>query len=145
VTHNTKVASLIEKAAELHGHLGPFLVLGVRMGEVAEKHLDLDNKNRRLLKTSIRTPLFPPFSCVIDGVQASTSCTIGNQRLKIEESAKEITARFKLPSSGRTVKISVKPEVVESLIKEMPRLVDAEMLAAKVAHMPEEQLFVVEA
>lgn len=92
----------------------------------------------------IKTRVYPPFSCVIDGVQASTSCIVGNQRLKVEESTKEITAQFKLRSSGRTVRISVKPKVVESLIEEMPKRVDAELLAAKVAHVQEEQLFVVE-
>jgi formylmethanofuran dehydrogenase subunit E len=30
-----------EKAADLHGHFGPFLVLGVRMGETAKKILEI--------------------------------------------------------------------------------------------------------
>ncbi len=144
MTENKEIPSLIENAAKLHGHLGPFLVIGVRMGEMAKRHLDVDDKSSRRLQASIKTPLFTPFSCVIDGIQATTSCTVGNQKLKIEKSTKEITARFKLQSSDKTMKISVNPKVAETLIEEMSKGADAEQLAAKIAHMQEEQLFVLE-
>lgn len=35
-----KPDSVIEKARELHGHLGPFLVIGVRMGEICEENVE---------------------------------------------------------------------------------------------------------
>ena len=135
---------LIENAAKLHGHLGPFLVIGVRMGEIAKRHLKVDQENSRGLQANIKTPLSTPFSCVIDGIQATTSCTVGNQKLKIEKSMKEITARFKLQSSDKTVKISVNPKLVKNLTEEMSKGADSEQLAAKIAHLKEEQLFVLE-
>lgn len=144
MTTNNEISLLIENAAKLHGHLGPFLVIGVRMGDMAKKHLDLDDKGSRRLQASIKTPLFTPFSCVIDGIQAATSCTIGNQKLKIEKSTKEITAHFKLQSSERTIKISLNPRIAETLIEEMSKGTNAEQLATKIAHMQEEQLFVLE-
>jgi len=144
VTNNKEIPSLIENAVRFHGHLGPFLVIGVRMGDMAKRYLDLDDKNSRKLHVSIKTPLFTPFSCVIDGIQATTSCTVGNQKLKIKNSTKEITARFKLQSSDKTMKISVKPEVVKTLIEEMSKGAIPEQLAAKVLNIQEEQLFVSE-
>jgi formylmethanofuran dehydrogenase subunit E len=144
VTPNREIPSLIENAAKLHGHLGPFLVIGVRMGEIAKRHLDVDEKNSRGLQASIKTPLSTPFSCVIDGIQATTSCTVGNQKLKIEKSMKEITARFKLESSDKTMKISVNPKVARNLTEEMSKGADSEQLAAKIARLKEEQLFVLE-
>jgi formylmethanofuran dehydrogenase subunit E len=144
VTPNREIPSLIENAAKLHGHLGPFLVIGVRMGEIAKRHLDVDEKNSRGLQASIKTPLSTPFSCVIDGIQAITSCTVGNQKLKIEKSMKEITARFKLQSSDKTMKISVNPRVARNLTEEMSKGADSEQLAAKIARLKEEQLFVLE-
>jgi len=42
------------------------------------------------------------------------------------------------------MKISVNPEVAENLIEQMSKGADAERLAAKIAHMLEEQLFVLE-
>jgi len=144
VTETKDVPLLIENAVKLHGHLGPFLVIGVRMAEIAKRHLDVNEKNGRGLQVSIKTPLYTPFSCVIDGIQATTSCTVGNQKLKIEKSMKEITARFKLQSSDKTVKISVNPKVVRNLTEEMSQGADSEQLAAKIAHLKEEQLFVLE-
>jgi formylmethanofuran dehydrogenase subunit E len=144
VTENKEIPLLIENAARLHGHLGPFLVIGVRMGETAKRYLDLDGESSRRLQASIKTPFFTPYSCVIDGIQAATSCTVGNQKLKIENSTKEITACFKLQSSDRTMKISVNPRVAETLIEEMSKGANAEQLAAKIAHMQEGQLFVLE-
>jgi formylmethanofuran dehydrogenase subunit E len=144
VTPNREIQSLIENAAKLHGHLGPFLVIGVRMGEMAKRHLDVDEKNSRGLQANIKTPLSTPFSCVIDGIQATTSCTVGNQKLKIEESIGEITGRFKLQGSDKTVKISVNPKVAKNLTEEMGKGADSEHLAAKIARLKEEQLFVLE-
>jgi formylmethanofuran dehydrogenase subunit E len=144
VTSNKEFQQLIENAARLHGHLGPFLVIGVRMGETAKRHLEVDGKNSWRLQVSIKTRLSTPFSCVIDGIQATTSCTVGNQKLRIEKSRKEIAARFTLKSSHKTVKISVNPNVTENLIEEMSKGADAERLTAMIAQMQEEQLFVLE-
>jgi formylmethanofuran dehydrogenase subunit E len=144
VTESKEIPLLIENAAKLHGHLGPFLVIGVRMGDLAKRNLKVDDESSRRLEVSIKTPLSTPFSCVIDGIQASTSCTVGNRKLKIENSTKEITAHFRLQNSKRTTKVSVNPKIVETLISEMSKGANAEQLAAKIAHMQEEQLFVLE-
>jgi formylmethanofuran dehydrogenase subunit E len=144
VTESKEIPLLIKNAARLHGHLGPFLVIGVRMGCLAKRYLEGDNKSGRRLEVSIKTPLSTPFSCVIDGIQASTSCTVGNRKLRIENSAKEIIARFKLQNSKKIIKISVNPKIAETLISQMSKGANAEELAAKIAHMQEEQLFVLE-
>ena len=144
MTNNKEIQQPIENAAKLHGHLGPFLVIGVRIGEMAKRHLDVDNKSSHRLQASIKTPLFTPFSCVIDGIQASTSCTVGNQRLKIEESTKETIAHFKLQNSDKTMTITVNPKVAETLVKEMSKGANPEHLAARISQMREEQLFVLE-
>jgi len=144
VTESKEITLLIENAAKLHGHLGPFLVIGVRMGDLAKRYLEVDDKSSRRLEVSIKTPLSTPFSCVIDGIQASTSCTVGNRKLKTENSTKEITAHFKLQNSKKTFRISVNPRTAETLISEMSKGAKAEQLAAKIARMQEEQLFVLE-
>jgi formylmethanofuran dehydrogenase subunit E len=144
VTEIKETQLLIENAAKLHGHLGPFLVIGVRMGELAKRHLEVDDKSGRRLEVSIKTPLSTPFSCVIDGIQASTSCTVGNRKLKIENSTKEITAHCRLQESKKTIRISVNPKIAETLISDMSKGANAEQLAAKIANMEEEQLFVLE-
>jgi formylmethanofuran dehydrogenase subunit E len=142
VTQIKEIPLLIENAVKLHGHLGPFLVIGVRIGDAAKSHLDVDDNNSRKLQANIKTPLSTPFSCVIDGIQASTTCTVGNQRLKIENSAKEITASFTLQNTNKAMKIVVNPKVVEDLVKEMSKGANPEQLAMNIEHMRAEQLFV---
>jgi formylmethanofuran dehydrogenase subunit E len=144
VTESKEIPLLIENAAKLHGHLGPFLVIGVRMGDLAKRFLEVNEKSSRRIEANIQTPLSTPFSCVIDGIQASTSCTVGNRKLKIENSTKEITACFKLQNSKKIIRISVNPIIAETLVSEMSKGANAEQLAAKIALMQEEQLFVLE-
>lgn len=133
-----KLKSLIEDAEKLHGHLGPFLVIGVRMGMIAQKFLD---KN---LHATVKTPFSTPFSCVIDGIQTATTCTVGNQRLKIENSKKEIVAYFKTLNPHKTLKITVNPQTVEELMGKLSEGVSNEELAWKIARKPEHELFRIE-
>jgi formylmethanofuran dehydrogenase subunit E len=134
---------MIDNAQKLHGHLGPFLVIGVRMGMIAKKALSVSDDQCGLLKANVKVPLFPPFSCLLDGIQASTSCTVGNQRLTIENS-EEICVNFAKQNAGRTVKITPKPKIAEELKKKLAKGSLTEKFALELAHMPENQLFNVE-
>ncbi len=70
----------LKEAIKFHGHLGPWLVLGVLMGEYAlkkikaEKYFDLDIKVWGAHKK--------PKSCLIDGLQLSTGATYGKGNIK---------------------------------------------------------------
>ena len=134
---------MIDDAQKLHGHLGPFLVIGVRMGMIAKKALSVSDDQCGFLKANVKVPLFPPFSCLLDGIQASTSCTVGNQRLTIENS-EEICVNFAKQNAGRTVKITLKPKIAEELKKKLAKGSLTEKFALKLAHMSENQLFNVE-
>jgi formylmethanofuran dehydrogenase subunit E len=134
---------MIRNAQKLHGHLGPFLVIGVRMGIVAKKALNASDEQCRFLRASVKVPLFPPFSCLLDGIQASTSCTVGNQRLTIENSD-EICVSFAEQNVGKTVKVTLKPNMVEELKKKLDRGSLTEKFALELAKRPENQLFDVE-
>jgi formylmethanofuran dehydrogenase subunit E len=137
--------SLLEKAVEFHGHLGPFLVIGVRMGQIGLKVLDAA-KHRRSLVAYVRVPLHVPYSCIVDGIQISTKCTVGNQKLRLENS-EEIEAKFLDSSSKRSVTIKLLPRVLamtkEKIIgKNLPEEAICE-LALNVASMTEKDLFIV--
>ncbi|MGB9740824.1 MAG: formylmethanofuran dehydrogenase subunit E family protein [Candidatus Bathyarchaeia archaeon] len=127
--------SVIKRARELHGHLGPFLVIGVKIGEFAKE--TLNGKMEALVKV----PMATPFSCVIDGVQASTQCTVGNRRLLLENSEKEITIHFKLQGSKKMLRIYVNQQLVEELKQKLLQGVPDEELAWKVAQMPKNSIF----
>lgn len=136
--------TIIEAAAKIHGHLGPFLVLGVKMGEAALKKLGGLQKGS--LRVKLKVPLQTPYSCLIDGVQTATQCTVGNRKLELENSDENfIAGYFKNEDSDDFLVIRVKPHIIEALMTEMapPNYPEEAMeaLAWKTAEKTEEELF----
>lgn len=134
----------IKNAENLHGHLGPFLVIGVKIAGLAKKTLNLDYAKHKELQITAALPLLTPFSCVIDGIQAVTRCTVGNQKLKIKNSKENITVTFKLKNQGKALKVHVNPQVLEMLKDQFSKGASNEELAWKIAFMQENQLLKIE-
>lgn len=136
-----ELMDIIQKAAYFHGHLGPFLVIGVRMGLIGLRELKTKRGDKRLRVTAMVKQAVP-FSCVIDGIQVTTSCTIGNGKLKLEDSS-DIRTRFELVD-GRKITIIINSntfnKLKERLLSNLPTHEVIE-LANLVATMPEEELF----
>ena len=137
-----KLSLEIKKAETLHGHLGPFLVIGVRIGEVAKRILKVESNEK--LRATAKIPLETPFSCVLDGIQSTTQCTVGNQKLKIENSQREITVQFKLENPNSTLKIGVNQQIIEELKQKFSQGATNQELAWKIVELPENQLFSIE-
>ena len=57
-----------------HGHLGPFLVLGLKAGKLL---LEKIGKNPLTSVIVAELPQKRPFSCFIDGIQVTVGCTLG--------------------------------------------------------------------
>ena len=131
---------LIEKGADFYGHLGPFLVIGVRMGMIAKKALYIGPKQQTKLRANAKIPLHPPFSCILDGIQATTTCTVGNQRLIVENS-EEMRVTFSRRDSNRMVKITLEPRLAEELKEKLSENALTEEFALKIAGLPENQVF----
>jgi formylmethanofuran dehydrogenase subunit E len=136
-----ELEAAVEDAVRLHGHLGPFLVIGVRMGKLAERTLKHNSNRDVKFQVTIRVPQTTPFSCTIDGIQSTTRCTIGNQKLKVEKS-EEISGSFEVRSPKQELRISVKPKIIEDLLNRFKEGARGEQLAAHIASVPEEELFI---
>ncbi len=139
-----KLDAILKKAEEFHGHLGPFLTIGVRIGLIGIRELKVKRNDEKLRATAM-LKYSVPFSCVIDGIQVATKCTIGNKKL-IVRSSSGIAARFEL-QRGEQVTVAVNPAAFEGLKKELlsenapPE--EVRKLAQLVAKMPEEELFII--
>ncbi|RLF00248.1 MAG: hypothetical protein DRJ63_03045 [Thermoprotei archaeon] len=108
----TAPALPLEAAARLHGHKGPWLVLGYRAGARACEVLDPSDEFT--LYCIVKTPLKTPYTCAIDGIQASTRCTLGKLSIKIEESTLEkIAYIFVDKRTGRRLELRLKPGVAK--------------------------------
>ena len=135
-----ELTTIIEYARKLHGHVGPFLVIGLKMGAAAKKALNVSDAECTLLRAEVAVPLHPPFSCLLDGIQVSTTCTIGNQRLRVENS-ETIQATFTRQKDAKKVKITLTQNLSEQLEQKQKQDKLEEAFAWELAELPENQLF----
>ncbi len=93
---------LLEKAVRLHGHLGPFLILGLRMSLRAREIL-----GGKPEKCVVETVNRKPYLCAIDGIRA----VFEDVSIELCECG-GLTAKF-IGIDGREVTIIIKKKVVE--------------------------------
>ena len=137
-----ELEEILEKAVNFHGHLGPFLVLGIRMGSIGLRELRVERGNPKLRVTVMTRPSVP-FSCVIDGIQAATKCTVGNRKLRLTNSPKNIVAKFEILEGNRvTVTLNLaKQEELEKQLSKHPSFQEMEKIARNIISVPETGLF----
>lgn len=100
---------LLSRAVEFHGHLGPYLVLGLKAGLYANQIF-----GREPMKTEaiIKTKTSPPESCFVDGVQLTTGCTFGKGNISLLE-GEGLLVTFKKDSQELALKL--KKEIIEEM------------------------------
>ena len=124
--------------ARFHGHLGPFIVLGYRMGRYALKNL---GENPFAIKARVYCSGVTPQSCLADGIQLGSGCTLGKGNITIVKSDL-IYSEF----SSEGVGIRLTPHPLKSFPDENPDYeLEIERYAADLYKLPDEQLFSVEA
>lgn len=130
----------IEELAKFHGHLGPFIVLGYRMGRYALRHFDNDPF---ALSAAIYCSGAPPESCLIDGVQIGSGCTFGKRNIEFVTSPR-ISVLFR-HADGRTILLVPGPYRSRAGEFDGPdRELALENFAEAMYSMPEGELFTVE-
>ena len=98
---------LLLTAEEFHGHLGPFLILGLRAGLRAVK---IFGRKPLSMKAIVKLERRVPYTCFLDGIQLVTGCTLGKQNIEVME-GDGIQALFIL--EGKRLQIEVRREVIE--------------------------------
>jgi len=105
------MSSVLERAAEFHGHLGPYLVLGMKMGVLAKNTLNADPFE---LRAEIHTEKKTPRSCILDGIQFASGCTLGKGNIDLRESDEIFGVFYK---DNNKIVIKVKKEILEKIEK----------------------------
>ena len=72
----------LRQIERFHGHLGPYAIIGYKMGEIANKKLGSDPFSK---KAVVWTGTTPPLSCIIDGLQMSSGCTLGKGNILVHQ------------------------------------------------------------
>ncbi|MEO0085271.1 MAG: formylmethanofuran dehydrogenase subunit E family protein [candidate division WOR-3 bacterium] len=97
-------------ASRFHGHLGPWLVLGLRAGEHAARVLKASPFE---IKATVWCGSRPPFSCFLDGVQLGSGCTLGKANIRHIPSSGSCRVTFRAPSGSLTLRL--RPELAAEL------------------------------
>ena len=92
----------LERVREFHGHLGPYVVIGWRMGRRAMA--DLGIPKHFGVSCHVVCADEPPESCLIDGLQLATGCTMGKRNITHEVGG-PIEVRITAKETGRTVTV----------------------------------------
>lgn len=71
-----------DEAVRFHGHDGPFLALGYRLGRYLVRSLKPEGIMD--LEITVKTRMKKPWTCLIDGLQCSTIATLGKGNLRTE-------------------------------------------------------------
>jgi formylmethanofuran dehydrogenase subunit E len=99
----------LSRAIEFHGHLGPYLVLGLKAGIFANQTLGRDPMKTEAF---IETKVTPPESCFADGIQFSTGCTFGKGNIHLKEGA-GLQVTFK--KNNQQLILKLKKEIIEEI------------------------------
>ncbi|MFA5410637.1 MAG: formylmethanofuran dehydrogenase subunit E family protein [Candidatus Omnitrophota bacterium] len=127
----------LKEGIRFHGHLGPYLVLGIRAGELALKKLNC--KKYFGLEVKVWGAGEKPKSCLIDGLQLSTGATYGKGNIS-KFNGRVIRIGFKNKVSRRKLILKFKNTLLKDLA-EADTHQKAERLARQLYKKNHAQLF----
>jgi len=125
----------LKNIESFHGHLGPYAVLGYKMGKIANERLGDDPFSKT---AKVYTGTKPPLSCIIDGIQLSSSCTLGKGRITVEDND-QAKAEFTSKNNDK-ITIFLKSEIrqeIETTVTQENIIEYSERIYSK----PDEELF----
>lgn len=91
---------------ELHGHLGIYATIGVKMGIRAREYFNIGVDD--IVVTSYAGHN-PPVSCMNDGLQVSTGGTVGHGLISVVEN-EPVRPEARFSFKGKTLRLKLKPE-----------------------------------
>ena len=124
----------LEQIRYFHGHLGPIVIFGYRMGKIARAARTKDAHAFVYCGSS------PPMSCLIDGIQMTSGCTLGKNNIEVAGEG-ELKAVFKY-KNGTTLTIKVRKEV--EILNEGITHDNEDERSIKAFEMSDDELFIIE-
>ena len=153
-THSTPGSNLWNQSVEstnwmyelkqVHGHVGPWNVLGWRMGKAALRVLNA-TWGQHELDIVCCIPLKTPYSCIADGLVVGTGNSIGRLDIRLAEALAMSDAHISIRrKDGTGPVLLLKP--VQKYMDKIRKAPDAQLesLARECGELPEGDLFLVE-
>ena len=129
---------LLAKVKDFHGHLGPFAALGVKLSLAGLRKLGVKRGDTSLQAVVELPELKTPYTCIVDGVQVATGCTVGNGRLKVVRGE---NFGFKLKLEGSEIGFKVAREAIEWMENELKAGKPMEEVARRLLDVADSQVF----
>ena len=129
---------------DLHGHVGPWNVLGWRMGKAALRELNA-TWGQHELDIVCHIPLKTPYSCIADGLVVGTGNSIGRLDIRLAEALAMADAHVSIRrKDGTGPVLLLKPN--QKYLEKIRSAPDAQLesLARECSELPEKELFVIE-
>ncbi len=129
---------------QVHGHVGPWNVLGWRMGKTALRELNA-NWGQHELDVVCYIPLEMPYSCIADGLVVGTGNSIGRLDIRLAETMTmsdiHVSVRRK-DGTGPVLLLRPKLKYMEKIASEPEEALDSS--AHEGSRLPEQELFTIE-
>ena len=126
----------LREAARFHTHLGPYLVVGLRMGRAVTREMGSEPFTYRI---RAHTGRVPPYSCSVDGMQLATPCTTGNGCIEVTD---ERRMALEAVSEDTVLTVALRQEVFDSIENECSED-DQDRFALWIWEMPDDELLTV--
>ena len=110
----------LDELERFHGHIGPYVALGARMGVHAISEREIPKYFG--LHVHVECPPEPPFSCLIDGLQAATGATMGKKNIE-HIIADKIRVTITDTKTKKQVSYTIKQSIMD-MMKEMPNTME---------------------
>jgi formylmethanofuran dehydrogenase subunit E len=126
----------LQEAARFHTHLGPYLVVGLRMGRVVTRELGSEPFSYRI---RAHTGRVPPYSCSVDGMQLATPCTTGNGCIEVTNDRRMALVAV---SDNAVLTVTLRREVFDSIERDCSED-DQDRFSLWIWEMPDDELFTI--
>jgi len=97
---------------EIHGHLGIYAVIGVKMGIKTLDFLGIKNGDLKIISSA---GTVPPVSCLNDGLQVSTGATMGHGLIASPSTDTPRVRAICVTKNNSVIKIKLLPEIDERI------------------------------
>jgi formylmethanofuran dehydrogenase subunit E len=123
----------LEALQSFHGHLGVYVTVGLRMGEIGKRTFG----HYKGLHAAVTSAPKPPMLCVVDGIQFSSGCTMGKSNISVESGEDPAVVFTK---EGRVLRVALKSGWRERIDREMSKEKELEQ-SLFYYRLPEAELF----
>jgi formylmethanofuran dehydrogenase subunit E len=138
VTSEADVGPILDACARIHGGAGPFVVAGYRMGARALRELGAQ-RGAWGLEVAHTCPRAVQWSCIADGLQASTGASVGRLSLTITFVEVEGRTESRVSMGGKSVTLGLTDTFLAHFLDTpMEGLAEA---GERVARLPDDEIF----